>query len=81
LPFISALIARPWVAATFPSSCLVRYELIAAVVSAPITRLITATSTTIAAATRTLNDRAATLMPPACAASPQPSSTFPGTLL
>ena len=84
-PLVSAPIARPCDASTLLSSCLVRYELIAAVVSTLITTLTTATSTTIAAATRTLNERAANphldLMSPESAPSPGTPSDFPGTFL
>ena len=84
-PLVSAMIVRPCEAATLLSSCLVRYELIAAVVSTLITTLTTATSSTIAAATRTLSERTANprldLMTPACAPSPGTPSGFPGTLL
>ena len=75
------MIARPCDAPTLPSSCLVRYELIAAVVSTLITMLTSATSTTIAAATRTLNERAAnphlTLMIPRMCTHPWDSLHFP----
>src|SRR3954471_7239346 len=43
--------------------------------------LTTATSATIAAATRTLNDRAATLTHPASVPTPRPGFAFPETFL